>query len=291
MSSGVYKILNKNNGNFYIGSSYNIQGRIVDHKRLLRSNKHHNPYLQHSYNKHGENSFEYTTIEECDRLETRNLEQKYLDILNPKYNIALNSSAPMEGRKHSETTKALFKLKAKYRVKRGREHYAFGGTWTKDQRDKIIKKRIGSKRSGVTKTKMSLTAKRINSISRIDREKCKKCVVDSNGVEYLSLIDAARKLKASVQAVCDNLKGRSVCLRSGIQLKYKDEKKEFLSKETISRKGKGSNCKLSKLKKEDIISIRNHRINKLTISAIAKLYNVNKSTISKILRGETWKNF
>ncbi len=67
-----------------------------------------------------------------------------------------------------------------------------------------------------TKKKMSDTAKRINSISRVDFEKSvNKKVQDSNGIVYKSLADAARTLKISVQAICDNLKGRSKKTRVG----------------------------------------------------------------------------
>ena len=75
--SGVYKITCIENGMIYIGSSKNISGRLSKHKNLLKNNKHHNQYLQNSFNKYGENSFEFHVLEVCDnRIES---EQYYLN--------------------------------------------------------------------------------------------------------------------------------------------------------------------------------------------------------------------
>lgn len=60
--SGIYKIICINN-KFYIGSSVNIGGRLKDHVRLLKRNKHQNKYLQNSWNKYGEKNFRFEIIE------------------------------------------------------------------------------------------------------------------------------------------------------------------------------------------------------------------------------------
>ena len=49
---GIYKILNKIDGKFYLGSSKDIEHRWIDHIRELRKNNHHNDYLQHAWNKY-----------------------------------------------------------------------------------------------------------------------------------------------------------------------------------------------------------------------------------------------
>lgn len=54
---GIYCILNLKNQKKYIGSSKDIQERIINHKGMLRNNKHYNPILQNSYNKYGKNNF------------------------------------------------------------------------------------------------------------------------------------------------------------------------------------------------------------------------------------------
>lgn len=46
--SGVYQIVNELNGHRYIGSSKNIQHRILVHRSALRRNSHHSIYLQNA---------------------------------------------------------------------------------------------------------------------------------------------------------------------------------------------------------------------------------------------------
>lgn len=50
--SGVYKITNTINGNFYIGSSIRIRERWYEHKYLLNKGTHHSKHLQNSWNKY-----------------------------------------------------------------------------------------------------------------------------------------------------------------------------------------------------------------------------------------------
>ena len=80
--SGIYKIVNKVNGKYCVGSSSNIVQRWYQHKRSLRKNNHWNDKLQLAWNKYGEGNFEFITIETCSN-DTPTLllnEQKYLDI-------------------------------------------------------------------------------------------------------------------------------------------------------------------------------------------------------------------
>ena len=48
---GIYKIINKVNGKYYVGSSLNINKRWSVHKSALSKNKHHNDHLQNAWNK------------------------------------------------------------------------------------------------------------------------------------------------------------------------------------------------------------------------------------------------
>ncbi len=79
--SGIYKITNKNNGKFYIGSSSKINERWTDHKYLLNSNRHHSKHLQRAWNKYGEDSFVFEVIEECSPDKILEKEQEYLNVL------------------------------------------------------------------------------------------------------------------------------------------------------------------------------------------------------------------
>lgn len=81
---GIYKIENKINSKVYIGQSNNIYKRWYAHKNDLRRNVHDNDYLQHAWNKYGEENFEFSIVELCenniDVLNSR--EQFYIDKFN-----------------------------------------------------------------------------------------------------------------------------------------------------------------------------------------------------------------
>ncbi len=124
--TGVYIITNIINGKIYVGSSsYSIGNRLTVHKRLLRQNKHENSYLQFSYNKYKEDSFEFKILELCERDECIEREQYWIDYyksykrdlgynINEKANSRLNS-------KYSEESKNKMRL-AKLGKKLSGEH-------------------------------------------------------------------------------------------------------------------------------------------------------------------------
>lgn len=98
--SGVYKITNTENGNFYIGSSVDISTRWSRHRLELNKNCHRNKYLQNAWNKYGESVFEFSVLEKCGRYNLLIVEQKHLDaITENSYNMATSATAPMLGRK------------------------------------------------------------------------------------------------------------------------------------------------------------------------------------------------
>lgn len=84
----LYVISNVITKEFYIGSTSNVRKRFNMHKCLLRSNKHHSPKMQHSWNKHGEKNFTFIVIQFFDDPKIAlTLEQHFLDTLHPTYNV------------------------------------------------------------------------------------------------------------------------------------------------------------------------------------------------------------
>ena len=80
--SGIYKIINKINGKYYIGSSSNVlrsDGRWHRHKWMLRNNRHNNIHLQRAWNRDGEHNFDFVIIELVPEKELLSCEQKHLD--------------------------------------------------------------------------------------------------------------------------------------------------------------------------------------------------------------------
>jgi group I intron endonuclease len=120
--SGIYKILNKINGKYYIGSSKNINvgysGRFNRHKRELKYNKHINSHLQNAWNKYGEQNFNFLIIEQCDcnvsKKDLLLLEQKYLNIAKTEkdmvYNIKFHAICPIINSYSDEEKKKRGKL-------------------------------------------------------------------------------------------------------------------------------------------------------------------------------------
>lgn len=90
---GVYKILNLANDKFYIGSTtQSFKKRCVQHYSDLVRGVHKNSYLKYSWNKHGESNFKFEILEFCDKEETLEKEQYWLDFTksydkNIGYNI------------------------------------------------------------------------------------------------------------------------------------------------------------------------------------------------------------
>lgn len=94
--SGIYKIINKVNGKYYVGSSEDIHGtphgRWYQHKNHLRNNLHYNKHLQGAWNKYEACNFDFIVV---DVVATSNLlerEQYYLDIAKTDKSKCYNKS-------------------------------------------------------------------------------------------------------------------------------------------------------------------------------------------------------
>lgn len=78
--NGLYKIVNKSNGKFYVGRSINIEKRFARHLKELNGNKHHCIFLQRAWNKYGSNKFEFVVVKHSISVEeATNLEAYYLE--------------------------------------------------------------------------------------------------------------------------------------------------------------------------------------------------------------------
>lgn len=76
---GIYKIQNNVNGKIYIGSSKNMKIRKGQHFSELKNGYHVNPYLQHSWDKYGKESFSFIIIENCKEEDLLTREQFYIN--------------------------------------------------------------------------------------------------------------------------------------------------------------------------------------------------------------------
>ena len=147
-TSGIYKIVNKVNGKYYVGSSVNIRTRWNNHRNLLTHRRHKSPKLQAAWDKYGKENFEFKIIEKCESvLETiLAVEQKYLDIAEKEqdvcYNTTFVASAPMLGRKHSNKTKKLISKVINKRYSEGKMRWNKGKHLTDEHKKRISETRI-----------------------------------------------------------------------------------------------------------------------------------------------------
>lgn len=120
---GIYKITNLKNNKIYVGSSLNLEKRYYKHLNSLRRNKHFNIHLQRSFNINGEESFEFSIIEECDDKILVEREEYYIEHLGALidkngYNINPKGDRPPSwlGKHHKEESKLKIGLKSKGRI-------------------------------------------------------------------------------------------------------------------------------------------------------------------------------
>lgn len=84
---GIYQIKNIQNNKLYIGQSIDIIKRFQHHKSDLNTNKHYNKHLQAAWIKYGEQSFEFSILEEVEDINVLNdLEIYYIEYLDTFYN-------------------------------------------------------------------------------------------------------------------------------------------------------------------------------------------------------------
>lgn len=107
MTMGIYEVVNTINDKKYIGSSVNIEKRFDWHRSALRNSFHWNPHLQRSWDKHGENMFQFRILIVCTNPNILLVtEQAFIDNWKPEYNMGSAIGGPMP-----ETTKQKIRLK------------------------------------------------------------------------------------------------------------------------------------------------------------------------------------
>lgn len=118
--SGIYLIRNNVNFKIYIGSSVSLKKRLNQHNNRLNLNVHENTLLQNSWNKYGENNFEFSVLEECRKGNLVEREQYYIDLFKSYkrhlgFNIALKAFSCL-GIKRSDEFKKKCSLRHRGKV-------------------------------------------------------------------------------------------------------------------------------------------------------------------------------
>lgn len=139
--SGVYIITNNINNKFYIGSCVSsMKQRMTNHKNDLRQNKHRNTYLQRAFNKYGEDSFDFDTLENHDPEFCVPMEQFWMNTLNVCNRSFGYNIAPVAGNSLGQKRTAQQKLNISNSLKGkrvGSLNPNYGKTWSEETREKI----------------------------------------------------------------------------------------------------------------------------------------------------------
>jgi group I intron endonuclease len=144
---GIYQILNKKNGDCYIGSAVNLQKRTNQHLSMLRRDISKHTHLQRAWNKYGEENFEINILERvADRNDLTQREQFFIDTFKPAYNVRTVAESNL-GIQESEETKAL---KSKVAKARGQNEQQLAAL------RKAQKNRIGKPVKGKVKESLKL---------------------------------------------------------------------------------------------------------------------------------------
>jgi group I intron endonuclease len=178
--SGIYKIINRINEKYYVGSSVSItggKGRWARHKTDLKYNRHDNEHLQRAWNEYGKDNFDFVVVEQLDFITQKDLlviEQKYLDVakIEPDkcYNLNFDAfgtkylreesikkkSKSLKGRMFSKESKRRMSearkgiiysketLENMSRAKSGRNHPLFGKQHSEETKMKMKKSHTGT---------------------------------------------------------------------------------------------------------------------------------------------------
>ncbi len=162
---GIYKIINRHDDKYYIGSSNVIRRRWCQHKTQLKNNCHRNNHLQSSWNKYGKDDFIFEIVEEVPKEKLIEIEQKYLDIAKTEKEKCYNQSFDAHG---GNVGKEAYEARSKKFC--GPNHHLYGKHLSEEIRKKmsISKKgmydgkkhpRYGKKASKETLEKMSKSMK------------------------------------------------------------------------------------------------------------------------------------
>ena len=84
--SGIYKITNTITGDFYIGSSKNVNERWASHKCTSTWKNYPNKQLYQDMQKYGLDKFEFQIIAEVEAKKLKEMEQQFIETLKPTYN-------------------------------------------------------------------------------------------------------------------------------------------------------------------------------------------------------------
>jgi group I intron endonuclease len=194
MKTGIYRITCLANSKIYIGSSFDIDKRWKVHKNQLNKNKHINIFLQNSYNKYGSENFKFEILEECEKENLLQLEQKWMDETKcydrkNGFNACLKSDRPF-GYKHLKNDKIKMSEIKKEQYKNGliSSNFTFKTNFkhSEETKQKIRESKLGEKNPMYGKF-LSKERKEINKINLNSVPRWNKGLTKNDDIRLLKL--------------------------------------------------------------------------------------------------------
>lgn len=162
-NTGIYRYINRQNGESYVGQSLDLKHRHNEHLSLLRRGADGCVLLQRAWDKYGEDNFIYEIICFCLPEELDALEMKYIKEFNSYldgYNCNKGGSGN-SGFNHSDVTKVKIAKSSQGRratpetlhrmsiAQKGRKisdthRIALSGAWTTERRQQFSTSRSGA---------------------------------------------------------------------------------------------------------------------------------------------------
>lgn len=139
--AGVYMILNVVNNKCYVGSSYNVLGRLTAHEKNLMKNRHRNSKLQSAYNKYGKKSFQFLILQFVNKIENLLVrEQYYIDYYDScdfGYNLSPDATSTLGVKLSKITRKRMSESRS------GELHHMYGKKHTQESIEKMKSSCVG----------------------------------------------------------------------------------------------------------------------------------------------------
>lgn len=167
---GVYCIENTVNNRKYIGQSIHLETRKDEHFKALRRGNHFNKYLQHAFDKYGEENFVFRVLEECtsDELSGREIFwiskfggscSNLLYNLAPGGHVTDGENNPNYGKHWSEEWRSEQSKRMKDYFSNPKNHPMYGKHHSEDTVNKIRESLSGRKQPDEINSKRSSTMK------------------------------------------------------------------------------------------------------------------------------------
>jgi group I intron endonuclease len=103
---GIYTIECLANNRIYVGSSIDLEKRLLRHKRALHAGSHYNTHLQNAWNKYGESAFVFSewliVSDRKDLLALENAAMDFFELDRTLFNIVRSAKSPLGFRHTSD---------------------------------------------------------------------------------------------------------------------------------------------------------------------------------------------